>query len=184
MEAPPACRVQARPTTSLPRRGPGLTLAVLRRPISRGARVSLAHIRAPAGVPVIAGSRVVVDARRRVGPHDSVRRTSRTRCELGGVFTCSRSRGRAWCGRWSRLLPPWEQRARLRGGRWCWGRRRRKTPGGRGGGALVRTALRQELWPALAAGRSRGLSLLPLAGARLHDAFSARRVRTADHEPK
>src|ERR1700722_2268929 len=59
-------------TRSLPRMGLGLTLTVPRCAISGGARVSLAHIRAPAGVPVIAGSRIVVDPRRRVDPHDGV----------------------------------------------------------------------------------------------------------------
>src|SRR5580700_5050378 len=59
---------------ALPRMGFGLTLTVPRCAISGGARVSLAHIRAPARVPVIAGSRVVIDARRGVDPYDGVRR--------------------------------------------------------------------------------------------------------------
>jgi hypothetical protein len=49
---------------------------------------------------------------------------------------------------------------------------------------MARTALRQKLRPALAAGRSRGLGLLPFAGAFSHDALGVGRSWTGDREPK
>jgi hypothetical protein len=175
-----ACRSSLTPSLSGGRCS--LTLPVPRSAVAGGARVSLAHIRAAAGVPEIPGSRVVIDASRRIGPNDGVRRAPRTRREFGGVFAGSRRSGRARWGRRSRLLPPWEQRARLRGGRRS--RSRSKTPRRRGDGALSRPALRQKLWPALAAGRSSRLGLLPFGCTRPHDALGARRSWGSDEESK
>src|ERR1700722_737528 len=92
-----------------------LTLAVPRRTIAACARFSLAHVCALEGVAVEAGSRIVVDARRRVDPDHGVRRAASAPPELRWVLTRLQGRGRAAvrCGRGGgrRLLPPREQRS-------------------------------------------------------------------------
>jgi hypothetical protein len=120
-----------------PRGGLSLTFAIPRRAESARARVCLAHVRAPAGMPIILGPRVVVNASRRVDPYDIARRARRARLELGRVLTRPRSRGRADIRRRRRTgsrrpLPPGKQRARLRSGRGRWGRRRRRSETARG----------------------------------------------------
>ena len=54
--------------------------------VSGGSRVSLAHVGAALGVPVIVGSRIVINARGRVDPDDSVGRAARAGRQFGGVF--------------------------------------------------------------------------------------------------
>ena len=63
-----------------------------RRAISGRSRIGLAHERAPLGMPIIMGPRIVVDARGGVDPDDGVGRAAGAGRQFGRVFACPRGR--------------------------------------------------------------------------------------------